>query len=109
MRLFIQTQEESRLDLMLNFKHIIFIINIFSFVYAQNPSGREYRRTASHNGNQVKTVFGNWGVIGQPAQKGPRGAWKNPNNGYIGDVSPPLVQRLIRLIQLEQLLPFILF
>ena len=41
-----------------------------------------------HNGNQVKTVFGNWGVIGQPAAKGPRGAWKNPNNGYIGDVSP---------------------
>ena len=33
-------------------------------------------------------MFGNWGVIGQPAGKGPRGAWKNPNNGYIGDVSP---------------------
>ena len=55
---------------------------------SQNPSGREFRRTAVHNGNQVKTVFGNWGVIGQPAGKGPRGAWKNPNNGYIGDVSP---------------------
>jgi len=55
---------------------------------SQNPSGREFRRTAIHNGNQVKTVFGNWGVIGQPAAKGPRGAWKSPNNGYIGDVSP---------------------
>ena len=71
-----------------NFKNIIIIFVTFSFIVAQNPSGREYRRTAIHNGNQVKTVFGNWGVIGQPAQKGPRGAWKNPNNGYIGDVSP---------------------
>ena len=68
----------------------IFILFIFlnSAGLTQNPSGREFRRTAIHNGNQVKTVFGNWGVIGQPAAKGPRGAWKNPNNGYIGDVSP---------------------
>ncbi|HCA79892.1 MAG TPA: hypothetical protein DEP53_09175, partial [Bacteroidetes bacterium] len=51
-------------------------------------SGREYRRTAVHNGNQVRTVFGNWGVIGQPATGGPRGSWKNDNNGYLGDVSP---------------------
>jgi len=40
------------------------------------------------NGNQVQTVFGNWGVIGQPAEKGYRGSWKYPNNGYLGDVSP---------------------
>jgi hypothetical protein len=40
------------------------------------------------NGNQVRTVFGNWGVIGQPEEKGYRGAWKYPNNGYLGDVSP---------------------
>jgi hypothetical protein len=51
-------------------------------------SGREYRRTAVHNGNQVRTVFGNWGVIGQPSTGGPRGAWRNDNNGYLGDVSP---------------------
>ncbi|MFA6467269.1 MAG: hypothetical protein WCW35_00095 [Bacteroidota bacterium] len=51
-------------------------------------SGREYRRTGVMNGNQVRTVFGNWGVIGQPGDKGPRGAWKHDNNGYIGDVSP---------------------
>lgn len=51
-------------------------------------SGREYRRTAVHNANQVRTVFGNWGVIGQPSSGGPRGAWKNDNNGYLGDVSP---------------------
>ncbi len=54
----------------------------------QQQSGREFRRTGIHNGNLVRTVFGNWGVIGQPADEGPRGAWINDNNGYIGDVSP---------------------
>ncbi len=51
-------------------------------------SGAVYRRSGVLNGNQVKTVFGNWGVIGQPANKGPRGAWIYDTNGYIGDVSP---------------------
>ena len=51
-------------------------------------SGREFRRSAIMRGNLVKTVFGNWGVIGQPAEKGHRGAWIYDNNGYIGDVSP---------------------
>ncbi|MFQ5603106.1 MAG: hypothetical protein ACE5HS_07540 [bacterium] len=50
-------------------------------------SGPEFRRSATHNANLVKTGFGNWGVIGQPAQR-PRGAWIHENNGYIGDVSP---------------------
>ncbi|MDP1676113.1 MAG: hypothetical protein Q8L88_04545 [Bacteroidota bacterium] len=50
-------------------------------------SGREYRKVAVMNGNQVRTVFGNWGVIGQPGESGPRGAWKNDNNGYLGDAS----------------------
>lgn len=88
MKPFTQAQEGLKLDLTSNIKYIIVIYYAFSFLDAQNPSGREYRRTGIHNGNQVKTVFGNWGVIGQPPQKGPRGAWKNPNNGYIGDVSP---------------------
>lgn len=51
-------------------------------------SGAVYRRSGIMNGNQVRTVFGNWGVIGQPAEQGHRGAWKNNNNGYIGDVTP---------------------
>ncbi len=55
---------------------------------AHAQSGREYRRSAVMNGNQVRTVFGNWGVIGQPTDTRPRGAWKNDNNGYLGDVSP---------------------
>jgi hypothetical protein len=51
-------------------------------------SGYQYRRSAIMNGNQVRTVFGNWGVIGQPSDTRPRGAWKDNNNGYLGDVSP---------------------
>jgi len=51
-------------------------------------SGPLYRRYNVHRGNLVKTVFGNWGVVGQPADKGPRGAWIYDNNGYVGDVSP---------------------
>lgn len=52
------------------------------------PSGKEFRRTAIHNGNLVRTVFGNWGVVGQPAESNPRGSWLHDNNCYIGDVSP---------------------
>lgn len=59
-----------------------------AFAQTPEPSGRVYRRFAIMNGNQVQTVFGNWGVIGQPAEQGHRGAWKYPNNGYLGDVSP---------------------
>lgn len=53
-----------------------------------DESGEIYRRHAVMRGNLVKTVFGNWGVIGQPASVGKRGAWIYDNNGYIGDVSP---------------------
>jgi hypothetical protein len=64
---------------------IISFILLFDLSYAQ--SGREYRKTGLHNGNRVKTIFGNWGVIGQPANMGRRGAWIYDNNGYVGDVS----------------------
>ena len=67
---------------------VIFLIPAGVFVQAQQRSGRQYRQWAIMNGNQVQTVFGNWGVIGQPQEQGHRGAWKYPNNGYLGDVSP---------------------
>ena len=57
-------------------------------ITVQAESGRVYRKNAVHKGNLVKTVFGNWGVVGQPSDKGPRGAWIHENNGYVGDVSP---------------------
>ncbi len=63
---------------------LLFLIS--TLLYAE--SGRPYRRRGIHRGNLVKTVFGNWGVVGQPDDKGPRGAWIHDNNGYIGDVSP---------------------
>ena len=61
---------------------------ILAGILAAQNSGRQYRRSGILNGNQVKTVFGNWGVIGQPSNRGPRGAWIYDTNGYIGDVSP---------------------
>ena len=72
----------------MDYKKIILIIFLISNLYASTqPSGREYRRSAIHNGNLVRTVFGNYGVIAQPGNKGPRGAWIHDNNGYIGDIS----------------------
>ncbi|NUN69240.1 MAG: hypothetical protein HUU02_05965, partial [Bacteroidetes bacterium] len=50
-------------------------------------SGPSYYRSSVHNANRVKTVFGNWGVIGQPVDTRPRGAWIYSSNGYLGDVS----------------------
>ena len=47
-----------------------------------------FRKVGVHRGNQVRTVFGNWGVIAQPGTEGPQGAWKYDANGYVGDVSP---------------------
>ncbi len=64
------------------------IISCMLVSAASGQSGREFRRSAVHNGNLIRTVFSNWGVIGQPRDQGPRGAWIHPNNGYIGDVSP---------------------
>jgi hypothetical protein len=61
---------------------------LLSVAAALGQSGYQYRRSAIMNGNQVRTVFGNWGVIGQPADTRPRGSWKDDNNGYLGDVSP---------------------
>jgi hypothetical protein len=65
------------------FLSFIFILNDL----CMGQSGKEYRKTGLHNGNRVKTVFGNWGVIGQPANLGHRGSWIYDNNGYLGDVS----------------------
>jgi hypothetical protein len=67
----------------------IFFLSLFIIAnyICIGQSGKEYRKTGLHNGNRVKTGFGNWGVIGQPANLGHRGSWIYDNNGYIGDVS----------------------
>lgn len=75
-----------------NSRKIIFVTSIILMLIVAGllfaESGRSYRRYNVHSGNLVKTVFGNWGVVAQPDDKGPRGAWIYDNNGYIGDVSP---------------------
>jgi hypothetical protein len=53
-----------------------------------------FRKVGVHRGNQVRTVFSNFGVIAQPGSEGPRGAWKFDANGYVGDVSPLVGVRL---------------
>jgi len=73
-------------------KNMLLIMTVMTVIVLAGvlfaDSGREYRRYGVHRGNLVKSVFGNWGVVAQPADKGPRAAWINDNNGYIGDVSP---------------------
>ncbi len=73
-------------------KNFIFLISIlfatFSLTAQDLKGDRTARKSGTLNGNRVKTVFGNWGVIAQPDGIGPRGAWKYDDNGYVGDVSP---------------------
>jgi hypothetical protein len=71
-------------------KHCTLFLLVLMAIGTENAhpqSGSQYYRSAVHNANRVKTVFGNWGVIGQPTDTRPRGAWIYSTNGYIGDVS----------------------
>ncbi len=77
----------------MNIKKIILLILLLflisdSILLAQERGDRTFRKSGTLNGNRVKTVFGNYGVIAQPTGIGPRGAWKYDDNGYVGDVSP---------------------
>ena len=82
-------------------KHIIasLVLVLFLFflddivLYAQSQvdgtnANRTERRVGVHRGNQVRSVFGNWGVIGQPHDQGPMAAWRHDGDGYVGDISP---------------------
>ena len=64
-----------------------FWLSALSGVMIAQSSGPTYYRSAVMDGNRVKTVFGNWGVIGQPSDTRPKGAWIYNANGYLGDVS----------------------
>lgn len=66
----------------------LFLLILFDTSLSQKLRGdRTFRKVGIHNGNLVKTVFGNWGVIAQPSNQGPPLAWKYDDNGYAGDVS----------------------
>ncbi len=69
------------------FLSLVFIGCSFSITVGQQTSGPTNYRSSVHNGNRVKTVFGNFGVIGQVTGSNPRGAWIYNSNGYVGDVS----------------------
>jgi len=76
------------------FKNIYLILLAVLFLFADVVVAQIQRgdpnalRIGVHRGNQVRTVFTNQGVIAQPGNRGPRGAWKYDTNEYIGDVSP---------------------
>lgn len=86
----------------LSFKYFYFIIFLLLLSNIDiKPQQRvtergssNFRKVGVHRGNQVRTVFSNYGVIAQPGEEGPRGAWKFDANGYVGDVSPLVGVRL---------------
>ncbi|AFH48199.1 Hypothetical protein IALB_0487 [Ignavibacterium album JCM 16511] len=85
-----------------NVKYLIIVLALLSMlpleVFAQQRITERgtpnFRKVGVHRGNQVRTVFTNYGVIAQPGTEGPRGAWRYDANGYVGDVSPLVGLRL---------------
>lgn len=75
---------------------ILFAATAFSSdIFPQIQRGTHTaRRVGVMRGNQVRTVFTNYGAIGQPGSQGPMVAWKYDNNGYVGDISPIVGVRL---------------
>jgi len=74
---------------------VIIFIMVSTQIYSQYEKGTPTaRRVGVHRGNQVRTVFTNYGVIGQPGSQGPQCAWKYDNNGYAADVQPLIAVRL---------------
>ncbi len=75
-----------------------FVLAALVFISNAYPQSRRitargsstYRTFGVHRGNQVRTIFSNYGVIAQPSTLPgyPRGAWKYDPDGYVGDVSP---------------------
>lgn len=75
---------------------ILFFFPVESFAQQRitDRGTPNFRKVGVHRGNQVRTVFSNYGVIAQPGSEGPRGAWRYDANGYVGDVSPLVGLRL---------------
>lgn len=95
--------EKNGLKIMkVNVKNLIIVLALLSMlpleVFAQQRITERgtpnFRKVGVHRGNQVRTVFTNYGVIAQPGNEGPRGAWRYDANGYVGDVSPLVGLRL---------------
>ena len=63
------------------------IISFFPSIILAQHGDPLNRRVGVIDENQIKTVFGNWGVIAQPGTEGPQFGWIYPQNGYAGDLS----------------------
>jgi hypothetical protein len=71
------------------------ILLLSGILFAQIGKGSPTaEKVGIHNGNRVRTVFNNYGVIAQPASSGPACAWKYDANQYAGDISPLVGLRL---------------
>ncbi|NOX88214.1 MAG: hypothetical protein GXO77_04245 [Calditrichaeota bacterium] len=70
---------------------LIGLNNLFAQYAISTPTAR---RVGNHNGNQVRTTFTNYGVIGQPGSQGTNVAWKYDANGYATDIQPLVGVRL---------------
>ncbi len=73
-------------------RRITWFLILFLTLLAANNLGAQvgdimHRRSATLASSRVFTVFSNWGVISQPTDSRPHGAWMAPTNGYLGDVS----------------------
>lgn len=82
-------------------KNQILVITLIIIFYGANLLYAQYdnstptaRRVGNHNGNQVRTTFTNYGVIGQPGNQGSNVAWKYDANGYATDIQPLVGVRL---------------
>ncbi len=83
------------------FKYLVLLLPVLLMVTELDAQTRVtergtsvFRKVGIHRGNQVRTVFSNWGVIAQPGTQGPAGAWKYDANEYVGDVSPLVAVQL---------------
>lgn len=59
-------------------------VDTFSQIRRGSSTAHKY---GVHEANRVKTVFTNYGVLGQPGSQGPNMAWKYASNEYVGDIS----------------------
>ncbi|MEJ2635768.1 MAG: hypothetical protein P8184_10810 [Calditrichia bacterium] len=76
---------------------ILIVLSILLASQAPAQIGRgtsSARKVGNHNGNEVRTTFSNWGVIGQPGSQGTNVAWKYDANGYATDIQPLVGVRL---------------
>lgn len=78
------------------------VLSVFSqYLAAQNTEAlgdRTYRKEGIHNGNKVRTLFRNTGLVaGDVTGTSPEGEWpRGSGNNYVGDVSPLFGVQLAR-------------